>query len=988
MHDYLKMLSDPQIFSVNEQPPRSDHANDPDSHTLAKRISLNGEWQILYFGSFKEALARFPDASGGIPSAAANTVAVPGNLQLAGYGAPQYTGMVYPWEGREELSPGGLPKSDPTAIYSRSFSLTAEEAARRARLRFEGVESCVFLFVNGVFAGYAEDSFTPAEFDITPFLRPGENTVTAAVAQFCTGSWLEDQDFWRLSGIFRDVTLLLLPGACIEDIDARPLLSASLTDASVSLRLTVSCERPHAARIVAGLDGNIVYEAPVSLLPGENIVEFSFSVQHPRLWSAEAPELYILDIRLLDDGGNVLDRADTRIGFRRFEIENGVMKLNNKRIVFHGVNRHEFHRDRGRALTAQDIESDLMLLKRNNFNAVRTSHYPDQSVFYRLCDELGLYVIDETNLETHGTWGYSAQPDRSSILPDGNPLWREACLSRARAMLERDKNHPCVLIWSCGNESYGGSTLSDMADWFRGRDATRPVHYEGIQADMRYPDTSDIISRMYAKPAEVRKLLEEGVSKPVIMCEYAHAMGNSFGNIDEYSALEEEFEKYQGGFVWDFADQGIRAFTADGREYTACGGDFFDRPNDAYFCGNGLLFADRSPSPKLTDAKKLFEPVKLRCTAEGVEISNKNLFTDTANYYFEWTLMDDGLPVSSGRFTACAEAQRSVFVPLAIELPDQHGELVMECSARLGAAARWCEEGHEVAFAQTVLAPFEFPALNGAPDIVGGHELIGARFPKGDIILSCVRGCIHSLRSGGFELSTGDSFIDMWRAPTDNDLANGNAARWAAFCASARYAGRGRLTRNGDILRGEFEPFPGGRLMVEYKLFGEGIEVRAALAPVKGDVPLFGLGLPLRGELAHIAYYGDSRRESYPDRRDAQRLALVEDTVASQLVPYLDPQECANRGAVRLLRLTDANGRGLEITSDRPFSFSALPYTSHELENARHVEDLPRSNKTVLSLRSHMCGVAGDDSWGGPVHEPYIVRTDEGLTFDFRIKIL
>ncbi|NCB31903.1 MAG: beta-galactosidase, partial [Clostridia bacterium] len=481
---------------------------------------------------------------------------VPGHVEMQGYGQIQYVNTQYPWDGREKLAPPQTPREyNPVSVYQRTFEMAPEEAERPARLIFDGAESCLFALLNGELLGYGEDSFTPKTFDVTGKLKVGENTLTAVTVHFCSGSWLEDQDFWRFSGLFRPVHLCLLPRRYIERLSVRAAVDETLETGSLLLCAGGLMENCQAEITLCTDAGQTVYHQTVD---AQELQDLTIPVDRPVLWSAEIPRLYTLSIALLYEG-KAIRAAQTRVGFRRFELKKGVMTLNGKRLVFCGVNRHEFHCDRGRALTEQDIRDDLLLLKKYGFNAVRTSHYPNQSCFYALCDELGLYVVDEANIESHGSWMVlGKRVPGSGNVPGDHAQWLAASLRRVENMFERDQNHPAILLWSLGNESCGGSVLRDCANWLRRRDDTRLIHYEGIFWDRRYPETSDVESRMYAKPDEIIAYLESKPNKPLILCEYAHAMGNSCGDLRLYMELQDRYEQYQGGFLWDFKDQAIR----------------------------------------------------------------------------------------------------------------------------------------------------------------------------------------------------------------------------------------------------------------------------------------------------------------------------------------------------------------------------------------------------------------------------------------------
>lgn len=634
-----KWLTDPQVFQVNRLPAHASYmVRGADGAPLEQ--TLDGAWKFFY--------AQTPGASPqefyreGYDVSGWDEIAVPGYIQLQGggkYGTPHYVNTQYPWDGHERLEPPAVPERyNPVGCYVRGFAVP-QSWDGPVCVRFDGVETAFAVWCNGVFIGYSEDSFTPAEFDLTPAVhRDGENRLAVRVYRFSSASWLEDQDFWRMSGIFRSVALFTKAQTHLADLWVKPQLSEDL--AAGTLRAELKLEGMCVGEATLTLDGKTVL-APVT--GGHAVLELP--VERPRLWSAEAPELYTYEVTLTDAAGHLLETVRGKAGFRRFELRDGLMLLNGRRIVFKGVNRHEWNCRTGRAVTMEDMVSDVRAMKQNNINAVRTSHYPNRTEWYDLCDEYGLYVIDETNLETHGTW---QRPDGAeSALPGDRPEWLGAVLDRANSMLQRDKNHASVLIWSCGNESFGGRDIYEMSRFFRETDPTRLVHYEGVFHDRRYPDTSDMESQMYTPAADVAAFLEKHPEKPFIMCEYMHAMGNSCGAMDRYTRMTDVIPQYQGGFIWDWVDQGIETDNCLGERCLACGGDFGDRPSDFEFVGNGLLFADRTPTPKLAQAKGCYQDFDILPDETGVTVKNKSLFTDTADYVLLVELTKNGARVKS-----------------------------------------------------------------------------------------------------------------------------------------------------------------------------------------------------------------------------------------------------------------------------------------------------------------------------------------------------
>lgn len=587
----LQVLENPEIFKINRLPAHSSHRYYPTLElaqvggAMPWRKCLNGTWQFLY----SETLADRPLGFEGtdFDTTTFNQIEVPGHIQLQGYGRPQYTNIAYPWDGIEKVTQPQIPKIfNPTASYVRNFTVPTDWIDG-VFISFQGVETAFNVWVNGQFVGYSEDSFTPSAFDLTPFIdKNGENKLAVQVYQFASASWLEDQDFWRMSGIFRDVYLYTKPATHIEDFFTKTLLNDKYSRAKVitDFKVTGMDEATIEARLLDN-EGDVVAIGNIQTAAGA--ANLMLEVEKPKLWSAEHPYLYSLEILLKQD--DILVEAICQpVGIREFKMDNKIMKINGQRIVFRGVNRHEFSATRGRSITRADMEWDIKFMKAHNLNAVRTSHYPNDVYFYELCDKYGLYVIDEANIETHGSWNYSEETDFSAYVPHDHPEWLAPVIDRAENVFARDKNHPSVIIWSCGNEAHGGEVLFKMAEYFRAQDETRLVHYEGIFWDRRYNDTSDMESQMYSKVATIREYLEKDPQKPFILCEYSHAMSNSCGGLNRYIELE-EYEMYQGGFIWDFIDQTLVKTDRYGQEFLAYGGDFDDRPSDYNFCTNGIV---------------------------------------------------------------------------------------------------------------------------------------------------------------------------------------------------------------------------------------------------------------------------------------------------------------------------------------------------------------------------------------------------------------
>ncbi len=1011
MKPTLDWLINPEVFAVNRQEAHSDHTFYCDGSSL--RQSLNGTWKFSYAENPEKREKEFYREDYQTDGFA--DIQVPGHIQLQGYGKCQYVNMMYPWDGVETVVPPAVPvKENPVGSYVTYFNLEEGLLGKDVYLSFQGAESVIYVWVNGEFVGYSEDTFTPSEFLITPYVKEKGNKLAVEVYKLCSGSWLEDQDFWRFSGIFRDVFLYAVPKLHVRDM--KVTADYDYTDGSGCLGLALSLMESNGTEdknsAYAGVnasislknkDGKLVFAESVGC-NGET-VSFEKKLAEVEPWSAEAPYLYELCVEITGADGTIIETVATKMGFRTFELKNGVMSLNGKRIVFKGVDRHEFSAERGRAITEEDMLSDIRMMKRNNINAVRTSHYPNQTRWYELCDEYGIYVIDETNLETHGTW----MNDRgwaggfACNLPGDYPEWRGAVLDRAKSMYERDKNHACILIWSCGNESYCGENIAAMAEYFHRVDNRRLVHYEGVTWNRKYDSITDMESRMYAKPADIEAYLKENPEKPYISCEYMHAMGNSVGGMKLYTDLEEKYEQYQGGFIWDFIDQALYRTLENGEKVLAYGGDFEERPADWGFCTDGIVYADRKESPKMQEVKALYSNLKMDVTDGVLTVKNRNLFADTTGYRFVVTLEKEGTVLAQEEHTLVISAGEETSMKIGLVLPSEGGEYVYTASALLREDTLYAEAGYEVCFAQeAVKVAFDVAdnagkAVVTRPDIVYGDFCIGVRGEDFYVQFDKGQGGITSLVYHGEEYITRVPQVSFWRAFTDNDRGAGfqiHASRWELAGKYARYR-RDLISweEKDDCLELVF-PFdapiaPAFTYKVIYKVYFDGrVEVRAEYPGVDTDVdfPVFAMDFKMKKKYENFRYYGLGPEENYIDRNFGGKLGVHESTAKENLSGYVNPQECGNRTGVRYVQVTDENGTGVRFTSaEEPLEMSVLPYSAAELETAMHLEELKEPSYTWVRLAAKQMGVGGDDSWGAPVHKEFKIDPREPMTLAFVI---
>ncbi|QYR22672.1 DUF4981 domain-containing protein [Paenibacillus sp. sptzw28] len=1022
---YPEWNNNPEIFELNRMKAHAtlipfdtvQEALKGDRASSRSCLSLNGTWKFAFAETPDKRIAGFYEE--GYDCGGWDEIPVPSHWQLQGYDYPQYTNVRYPWEETEELMPPFAPtKYNPVGSYVRTFSVPENWQGQPVFISFQGVESAFYVWVNGELVGYSEDTFTPAEFDLTPYLREGDNKLAVEVYRWCDASWLEDQDFWRMSGIFRDVYLYTTPKVHLYDFFATTELDEAYEDASLKIKAnvtnyfedklgTVTVEAQLYDRdLQPVLAHPIVMTAPLDGAAQAGI-EGAQDVRSPLKWSAEQPNLYTLVLSLKDEAGELLEAVSCRIGFRKFELKDGLMLINGKRIVFKGVNRHEFSCHTGRAIGFEDMVTDVKLMKAYNINAVRTSHYPNHPLWYDLCDEYGLYVIDETNIETHGSWNYGQKELGEKTVPGSRPEWTANVLDRANSMLQRDKNHPSVIIWSLGNESFGGDNFIKMHDFLREADPSRLVHYEGVTMWRDSDAATDMESHMYSKPAKIEEYARSNPAKPFILCEYSHAMGNSCGGLHLYCELFDRYPVLQGGFIWDWIDQAIWTKNDDGISYMAYGGDFGEKPHDGNFCGNGIIFADRSVSPKIYEVKKCYQNVTFSEVnlAEGVlTVENKFLFTNLGEYELKWTLAVDGVVTDKGSLTAAIAPgdSQQVTIPLPV-LSGAEGEAVLTVGFFTKQATAWAEAGHEVAFEQFLLPPAEHRAqavrILGSPAVQVSEEqavlsITGEQFA---VSFDKATGNLVSFAANGKELLKAPPAPNFWRAYTDNDRGNKQHER----CATWRSAGVERRLRQ---LTWEVLP---DRVVVQasyllpttkasscdvtYTVRGSGeIDIYQQLTPGgNGDlpeIPEIGMMFVLDRSFDTIEWYGKGPHESYWDRQTGAKLGFYSAKVEDQFVPYIRPQECGNKMEVRRAAVTNADGAGLLITGLPVFELNALPYTPFELEAHDHVYKLPESDKTVIRINHRQMGVGGDDSWGALPHQQYLLQANKPYAFGFTIK--
>lgn len=1016
--DYGK-IKDPAFFAQNRVKAHSDHHYYKNHRELAEknesfRQNLNGLWKFQYARNLAEAPAGFEaedfDCKGW------EDIRVPAHIQMEGYDKPQYVNVQYPWDGHEAIEPGEIPTQfNPVASYVKYFTVPENMQGKRLFVSFQGVESGFALWCNGSYVGYSEDTFTPSEFELTSYLKEGENKLAVQVFKWTSGSWCEDQDFFRFSGIFRDVYLYSIPDTHVSDIRIKTILNDTYDRGN--LEIVLEAIGNGKVELILTRQGEEAARTEVEIKDGQSTV-VELTIEQPALWSAEQPNLYNLMIQVTDNQEQLQELIPQRVGFRRFAIEDGIMKLNGKRIVFKGVDRHEFSSRRGRVPNHDELLRDIVTMKRNNINAIRTSHYPNDSALYALCDEYGLYLIDECNMETHGMWdmvGRGVWPIEKA-LPGDRQEWKDLLLDRVNSMYQRDKNHPSIIIWSCGNESFGGSVIYEMSRLFHALDDTRLVHYEGVCNDRRYNDTSDMESRMYPSAAYVKDFLQKDRSKPYLLCEYTHAMGNSCGGMHKYTDLTDEEPLFQGGFIWDYIDQSIYHKDRYGKEVLGYGGDFDDRPCDYNFSGNGIAYGgERMPSPKMQEVKFNYQNISIQIQDDQFTVINKNLFTNTDVYDCKISLTLDGRQIADTKVDIGVEplSQQTYqlprwryLTPWSKEEPwmaTDAGEYVVTVSFVLKEDTLWAQRGHEVAFGQGIYE-IEAPQQRKPQSymkVTDGTYNLGIKGEHFEVLFDKGGKGLVSYVYGGREMIKAIPKPNFWRAPTDNDNGNQMPFRYAQWKLASMYQLNGIpgskepnpvIVQDADKVTVTYTYYlpttPESSCEVAYTVTGDGT-VHTALSydPPKGihDMPEFGMLFKFDADYENLTWYGYGPAETYCDRERGGKLGIHHNKVADNIAQYLVPQECGNHTHVRRASVTDNLGRGMEF-SGKELSFSALPYTPHELENAMHAYELPPVYYTVVRVALQQMGVAGDDSWGARTHEEYLIDVTRPLKLEFDFK--
>lgn len=1000
---------DPSVFALNKEAPHSFYYPYQDIQTALDYNpeksdyykSLNGIWKFNWVKTPGKRPMNFFLEDFDVSDWA--NIPVPGNWELNGFGIPIYVSQGYCFD----PDPPKIPHNyNPVGSYKRKFHVLPAWHDKQIYLHFGAVRSAMYVWINGKKVGYSQGSKLPAEFNITAFIKEGENDLSVEVYRFCDGSYLEDQDFWRLSGITRDVFLYALPEINIEDCFIQAGLDEKYFNGElkieVKLRNQGKIDIPQNLSLILLDDKKQIIsmdEKEIILSPGEVSFEYFYKkIPEPRQWTAETPHLYDLIFILKDTVGKIYEVIPFKVGFRDVRIENGYLKLNGQIITLRGTNRHEHDPQTGHVLSYESMLEDIRLMKEFNINAVRTSHYPNHPDWYDLCDVYGIYLVDEANIESHGMGEYA-----ETTLANKNE-WKEAHYDRTKRMVERDKNHPSIIIWSLGNEAGDGENFVATYNWIKEKDISRPVQYEIPDMKMH----TDIICPMYARIQILEAYAAQHRDRPFILCEYAHAMGNSLGNFKDYWDVIDSHDQLQGGFIWDWVDQGINKIYNLSKKYFAYGGDFGPpgTRSDSNFCINGIFSPDRKPNPMAWEARKVLQPVSFKNfdIQNGlITINNKFDFLKLDNFILNWKIESVDSTLYNGIISikGIEPHQEKTIKILFPEIDMEAGtEYFLRLNLQYKEKTGLLQEEHLLAWEQFKLPWFkaaEIADISKAAKLYPETKdnIVNIKGDNFNIIFDTKNGSINSINYNGTEIIKSAPEPDFWRAPTDNDFGNDMPGRLGIW----KNAGKNRIIEkvdyrqnsNRDILIDVTSTIPAGnsKLFTNYHIFGNG-EIIITNRFVPGDIdlpdmPKIGMTMQIPVEFENVKWYGRGPFENYIDRKSAAAIGSYNKKIADMYYPYIRPQENANRTDTRWLALTNKNGTGLFISGDPIFEFSCYSFLNQDFDSGyKHAVELPERDLITVNIHHKQMGVGGDTSWGARTHKQYTITAKEYI---YRIKI-
>nr|WP_091187655.1 glycoside hydrolase family 2 TIM barrel-domain containing protein [Paenibacillus catalpae] len=953
--------------------------------------TLNGNWAFRYFNSVYDVKEPFYETDANVGNW--DSLIVPSCWQTNGYDQMQYTNFNYPIP----CDPPFVPEENPAGAYVREFHVPDTWIGKQTHIVFEGVNSCFYLWVNGQLVGYSQGSRVPAEFDLTAFVKPGANKVAVLVLKWCDGTYIEDQDCWRYTGIFRDVYLLARDAKRIRDIELKQDSNEDFSKAIVNVAIetaggdvTVKLELNNAeGEVIASGEGSVHDSGTIGL-----------ELANPILWNAENPYLYRLVVHA---GEEVLSFA---VGFRRIEIIDGVFRINGAAVKLKGVNRHDSHPVLGQTIPINHMIKDLNLMKRHNINTIRTSHYPNDPRFLDLCDEYGFYVIDEADLECHGIASAAPWKPGSFHTLSTNSAWRDAFIDRAVRMVERDKNHACIVMWSMGNESGYGENHIAMQDWTRRRDPSRPVHYEGaahVYKGNPNVETLDVNSRMYASVEEVQQYgADPANTKPLFLCEYSHAMGNGPGDLKEYWDVFYAYPKLMGGCVWEWNDHGALTYTAEGKPFYAYGGDFGDKPNDGNFCLDGLVTPDRKPHIGLLELKQVITPVVIEAVGQQqglYKVTNLYDFIDLSGVVLHWKLENTaGRILKQGQITQLDIQPKQYGTIQLDEVSSYKGGGILTFSVRQKNETVWAEAGYELSFAQFEYDAPQAPAVHATVPAITAKEEDESLLLEGEGFrhtFNLRKGTLTGLSKHGIELLTAPASFTIWRAPTDNDrnvkvkwIAEGyDRVGMKVYGTSWSQPDESTVEVKVSFALSGYIFYPILKGEAVWRFDGNGVATLSVSVDVREELvflPRFGLRLEMSEATEEIEYAGFGPHESYVDKRRSAKKGVYLTMVDDMFENYIFPQENGSRYGTEWMVASNEQGMGLRFEQvSGAFSFNASRYTPEELTEKTHSHLLKKSGKTIVHADYKMSGV-GSNSCGPELLQQY--RLDEkSFTFDIRI---
>lgn len=952
--------------------------------------SLCGEWSFRYYPSVQETEV-FTDP--GFCIRDMDKLTVPMNWQMAlgrGYDVPNYTNVNYPFP----CDPPHIPDDNPCGLYVRDFNIPTEILSEKdIYINFEGVDPCFYVWINDRFAAYSQVSHMTSEINITSFLSAGQNRIKVLVIKWCDGSYLEDQDMWRMSGIFREVYLLYRDRVCITDIYVKPVLSDDYKYADVTVELKSNGTLLPDFHLID--KGNVISQGSHEIISNGS---FTFRVNEPALWSDETPDLYALHIH---SGSEYIK---LNIGFRRYEIADGIVLINGKKVKAKGVNRHDSNPYLGHATPVDHMLRDLYIMKSHNVNMIRTSHYPNDPRLTELCDQIGLYVVDEADIETHGMG--SGLTGWSGISDD--PSWEDAYVDRARRMVERDKNHACIIMWSLGNESGYGRNHKAMSRYIKERDSSRFVHYEGASLNytkgIQQTDVVDIESRMYTHPDQIVEYLsDEKYKQPFFLCEYSHAMGNGPGDLGNYWDTIYRFDRFFGGCVWEFTDHSVAMRdNKSGKDRFTYGGDFGDHPNDGNFCIDGLVYPDRRVSNSLLELKQAIKPISIKELGGGrYLIKNLRYFKCLSDIDLYWTLEQNGETAADGmiKLEAKPQEEQEIFIDFTAEHP---GYYYLNLSFRLNTAYPWAGAGHEAGSAQFLIktqpafAPV-FPNLfNNTPVLYDSGNYAFVAVGETEYKFDRVHGILSDIIDNGKSLLSAPAHITVWRAPTDNDRNIRRQWEHSAFHRAAEKCysfeqietDKPEITLKASLSLGGYTNAPILNTDVLYTVYPDGalaVSYQVKVNPGVPFLPRFGLEFIMPEATENFSYFGRGPMESYCDKRLASRVGLFKTTVTDNFEHYIFPQENSSHDDTVWSTVSSLSGHGLHLSAGgKHFTVNASHYSAKQLTETGHDHELVPSDKTFVNIDYRQSGI-GSNSCGPGLDGIWQLREKE-FTFSLRIK--